>query len=35
MYVLTEDKINDTKNSFYEELEVVFDHFCRYIKILL
>jgi hypothetical protein len=32
----TEDKSDDSKDSFYEELEQVFDHFPRYhIKILL
>jgi hypothetical protein len=30
-----EDKINDTKDSFYEELEPVFDKFRKYrVKIL-
>jgi hydroxypyruvate isomerase len=32
----SEDKCDDSKDSFYEELEQVFDHFTRYhIKILL
>ena len=31
----SEDKSDDSKYSFYEELEQVFDHFPRYMKILL
>ena len=30
----SEDKSDDSKDSFYEELEQVFDHFPRYHKIL-
>jgi exonuclease III len=34
--VPTEEKHDDTKNSFYEELEQVFDHFPKYhMKIML
>jgi hypothetical protein len=34
--VSTEDKIDDTKDSFYEELERVFNEFTKYhMKILL
>jgi hypothetical protein len=29
-----EDKSDDTRDSFYEELEQVFDHFPKYMKIL-
>jgi exonuclease III len=36
VYALTEDKLFDTKDSFYEELEGVFDQFSKYqMKILL
>jgi hypothetical protein len=36
VHIPTEDKDDDTKDSFYEELEQVFDQFPRYhIKILL
>jgi exonuclease III len=36
VYVPTEDKIDDVKDSFYEELESVFDKFPKYhMKILL
>jgi hypothetical protein len=35
MCVRTQDKSDDTKNSFYEELELVFDQFHIYMKILL
>jgi len=32
----SDEKSDDSKDSFYEELEQVFDHFCRYhMKILL
>jgi len=32
----SEKKSDDSKDSFYEELEQVFDHFCKYhMKILL
>jgi hypothetical protein len=30
MHAPTEDKDDDIKESFYEELEQVFDEFCRY-----
>jgi hypothetical protein len=36
MHASTEDKVDDIKDSFYEELEQVFDQFPRYhMKILL
>ena len=36
MHAPSEDKSDDSKDSFYEEFEQVFDHFLRYhIKILL
>ena len=36
MHAPSEDKNDDSKDSFYEELEQVFDHFPRYrMKILL
>ena len=36
MHAPSEDKCDDSKDSFYEELEQVFDHFPRYhMKILL
>ena len=36
MHAPSEDKCDDLKDSFYEELEQVFDHFPRYhMKILL
>jgi hypothetical protein len=36
VHALTEDKSNDVKDSFYEELEGVFDKFSKYhMKILL
>ena len=36
MHAPIEDKSDDSKDSFYEELEQVFDHFPRYhTKILL
>ena len=36
MHAPSEDKSNDSKDSFYRELEQVFDHFPRYhMKILL
>jgi hypothetical protein len=36
IHALTEAKTDDVKNSFYEELEVVFDKFLKYhVKILL
>jgi hypothetical protein len=36
MHAPSEDKSDDSKDSFYEELEHVFDHFPRYhMKILL
>ena len=36
VYAPSEDKSDDSKDSFYEELEQVFDHFPRYhMKILL
>ena len=35
MHAPSEDKSDDSKDSFYEELEQVFDHFPRYMKILL
>ena len=31
----SEDKSDDSKDSFYEELEQFFDHFPRYMKVLL
>jgi hypothetical protein len=30
IHALTEDKIDDVKGSFYEELKVVFDNFPKY-----
>ena len=36
MHAPSEKKSDDSKDSFYEELEQVFDHFCKYhMKILL
>jgi hypothetical protein len=36
VHVPTEDKIDDVKDSFYKELECVFDKFCKHhMKILL
>ena len=36
MHAPSEDKSDDSKDSFYDELEQVFDHFPRYhMKILL
>ena len=36
MHAPSEDKCDDSKDSFYEELEQIFDHFPRYhMKILL
>jgi hypothetical protein len=36
VHALTEEKSDNSKDSFYEELEQVFDHFSKYhMKILL
>ena len=36
MHARSEEKIDSSKDSFYEELEQVFDHFIKYdMKILL
>ena len=36
MHAMSEDKSDDSKDTFYEELKQVFDHFPRYhMKILL